>query len=488
MQTTEREKTGVAFDEVKIPVDPVNEQIVLAGMLVDEPTRTAMVRRLMPDYFQVKEHKAIFAALQETVRRKLAYDIGTLRTLAKNVDVDYVSQLIEARPSLAVNYDYHVKALLWDFSRANTATGPLNAFVEALRDQLAEPERVRSLAKQVYESITENAELKYLRDPAQIVDEQMAAIEARGKVACYSYGIADLDFYETPGANGERIRRMVPGAAPGQITVVTAISGAGKSTIALQMALGLVRQGRRPVIGTWEQTSKTSLEILTCMVLGWSRSYMLQGKSPSGNGKLTLEDLTRFRLTMGKVAKRIRFIDNPFNRNRGEQRNKNSNDRNLDLLQAYLEAAGCDVFIADLWKRSLRNAMPEDEEDAIVRQQAMFEELQIHGILLHQQRFKDIEQRENKRPTREGIKGSGAFVEVADTIIGVHRPCLWTGVDDSILELDVLKARYGIWPLTIQFAWNVDSGNLGKGITIPYDNGSVQKDRRGIGSFFKGKN
>jgi len=169
---------------------------------------------------------------------------------------------------------------------------------------------------------------------------------------------------------------------------------------------------------------------------------------------------------MERIAERIAFLAMPFRRKSGEKPN---NDRNLDILHGYIADSGCEVFIADLWKRLLRDASPEAEEDALIRQQSMAEETRTHGILLQQQRLKDVEQREDKRPTREGIKGSGAWIEVPDTIIGVHRPALWKRMDDNKLEGIVLKQRYGKWPLAVEFDWDAERGSITGGRPIDYD-------------------
>jgi hypothetical protein len=169
---------------------------------------------------------------------------------------------------------------------------------------------------------------------------------------------------------------------------------------------------------------------------------------------------------MSTIAKRVYFLDNPFRRRSGE---KSSNERNLDIVQGYIADSGAEIFVGDLWKRCLKNTEPDEEEEALIRQQAMVEELQVHAILLQQQRLKDIEQRQDKRPTRDGIKGSGAWVEVPDTILGVHRPFLFKNVPDDRLELFVLKQRYGRWPLGIEFGWNADCGAIAGGKPIEYE-------------------
>jgi hypothetical protein len=181
-------------------------------------------------------------------------------------------------------------------------------------------------------------------------------------------------------------------------------------------------------------------------------------KSPEGRALL--------RERMGTISRRIRFLANPFRRRPGEKR---SNERNLDILQGYIADSGCEVFVGDLWKRCLCSIEPDDEEEALIRQQAMVEELRVHAILIQQQRLKDIEQRPDKRPTREGIKGSSAWVEIPDTILGVHRPFLFKRVEDNKLEVFVLKQRYGRWPLGIEFDWDPDLGIIRGGRHIEYD-------------------
>ena len=203
----------------------------------------------------------------------------------------------------------------------------------------------------------------------------------------------------------------------------------------------------------------TTLELLACLSLDWSRTDLTEGR-------LTEEQIATLEDRMRALSKWVRFLANPFRRRAGKRR---SNDENLDVIQGYIADSACDVFIADLWKRCLVQTKPDDEEDSLFRQQAMIEEMGIHGILVQQQRLKDIELRPDKRPTREGIKGSGAWTEIADNIFGVHRPHLWKPVPDTVLEIDILKQRYGEWPLAIEFDWDPRRGKITGGKSVEYD-------------------
>jgi replicative DNA helicase len=433
----------------------MNEVVVIAAALADADTRAQLARRLQPDHFLVDEHRATWAVLQEMVRRGLGYDPATFRTLsAGRVDASYVSTLAELRPDLPPNLEHHVGNVLWDRQRASAAKGPVAALLEALRNTREQPDRVRALARQVASSFDGAGDRANLHEPGELVSGHMAEVRRRvAGHACFPFGVDGLDVDES----GRR--RLLPGAAPGMVTVVTGVSGSGKSTFTAHLTLGLARAKRRVLYGAWEMGGGMTLELLACISLGWSRAELIEGKISAAQ-QVELEE------RMHAIARWVTFMRNPFKR---DVRDRADNDRNLDVLQGILADAGCEVFVADLWKRCLRDASPEAEEDALYRQQAMLADMGIHGILLQQQRMKDIEQRADKRPTREGIKGSSTWVEIADNIFGTHRPAQWKSVADDRFQAIILKQRYAPWPLAVEFEWDGDRGRIWGGRTIQYD-------------------
>jgi replicative DNA helicase len=442
--------------EIAVPNDVVNEQVLLAAMLVDEGTCDRILKAVPIDAFYAKEHRALVAALAEMRRRKLSYDPATLARIAgDSVDPRLVEQLGAARPDIPANLDAHVTWALWDQQRAQATRGPIAALLEAVQNPKELPERVRALARQVGHSFEGAAGRgRFLHDPKELVRDQMAKIRARAEGrASFPLGIPGLDLFE----DGKP--RLAIGAMPGKCTVVTALSGSGKTTLTANLALGLGRQRRRVLWGAWEVDGGMNLETMATISLGWSRSAVLRGE-------LSPEDLITFEERMHAIGKQVMFMRIPFRRNAGE---RNTNAGNLDVVQAHVEESGCDIFIADLWTRCLADKRPEAEEEALFRQQAMLEETQVHGILLHQQRSKDIEQRPDKRPTREGIKGSSALLEVADTMIAPHLPALWKNIPDDKMEVFVLKQRFGKWPLGVELEWDGDRGSIAGGRSIPYN-------------------
>ena len=237
------------------------------------------------------------------------------------------------------------------------------------------------------------------------------------------------------------------------------VHNSGKSTFTCHLVLGMARQMRTILYGAWETQGGPTLELMACLALNWSRSRLQVGS-------LSEDELVKLEAAMRQIGKQVRFMKNPFRRTVGEKR---SNEKNLDLVQNLIADSGCDVFVADLWARCLVSRRPEEEEEALFRQQAMLEEMRVHGVLVHQQRLKDLEGRPDRRPTREGVKGSGSYIEVADTVFGIHRPALFKKLDDTTLEAIILKQRKGKWPLAVEFDWDADFGSIDGGRSMDYD-------------------
>jgi replicative DNA helicase len=461
-------------EEIKIPVDLAGEQVVIAAAVVSEERRPSLVRRLTVDHFQHPKHRAAWECLTELVARDLAYDPATVRSLfGEKVDVEYLGQLADARPEPAADLGHHVDRVLWDSARSNATRGPLPALLDALRDPHSSPEKVRQLGRQLAEALGEFRDRRYLRDPSAVVHELADELAERRKgIAIYPYGLKALDVDERT-----KSARLIPGCKPGQVTVITGVSGSGKSTIACRIVDGQRRRKRRVLYGAWEPGSVASLELVAIMSLNreearhavFDPSYVPHAYSRSAflSGRFTDEEEKAVLARSSEVGALVRFLDNPFGRMRGEER-RGANDRHLDLLHQLIADSAADVFVADLWDRCLRDADPEEEKQALFRMQGIAQETGCHVIMLAQQKLKEIEQRVDKHPTRDCIKGSSAWVDIADTILGAHNPAQWKDIPAEVAEVDVLKQRWGPWPMRVEIKWDPDLGRYGEGETVTY--------------------
>jgi len=461
--------------DLVVEVDFVNEHVLLAAGIVSREHRRDLVKRVPAESFQDDQHRAGWRALRELESQGLEFDPATFaKLLPATADVAYFVQLAELRPDPPANLEFHVEALAWDRQRVSAARGPIKGLLEAINDPTAPKERVRALARHVGESFDGGAGAgRWLHDRGDLVRDQMADLDARiaGR-ASYPYGIAGLDEYES-GASDDRgrdiggTRRMLPGAAPGMVTMIAGQSGAGKSTFAAHISLGQVRQKKPGMYCAWEPKGGMTLELMACISLKWSRSSLIQGLDQrDGRSPMPPDQRVQLEDRMHLISRWVTFMRNPYRRQRSERA---TNMGNLDILQEQLASVpGCKWFICDLWDRCLEEDKPSDEKKALFRQQAMAEEMDMHCVLLAQQR-KDVEGRQDKRPTREGITGSGAWTQVADTILAPYRPGQWKRVLDDKIELHILKQRWGRWPLSVEFDWDGDKGSIANGRSVEYE-------------------
>lgn len=440
--------------------DPINERFVVGSAIASSEILKRLLSTVYPDHFQEKQHRLIWEALREIGHRKLVPSPHAIVQMVEGIDFEYLTTLIEEHPKEVPNINFHLDRLKWDRTRIQGLTGPIDALVRELNNPQAEFDRVRSLARQVSSHFDRTADTKFLLDPIEL--SEMATRERQKRregIAVFKYGVPGLDDYE-PEPSGYVRPRLLPGAAPGKMTVIVGVPGSGKSTFTASMILGIARSKRKVLVGAWELEPFYNLELLAGMSLGLKREDVLIGN-------VTDEQHTAMHARQLAISKYVQFFENPFNRVRKARSN---NEQNLDLIQSYLESSGCEVFVADLWRRCLTTIEPNDEERALIRQQAMLQELRIHGILVQQLNIKDTERTSNQRPSRDLIKGSGSWIEVADTILGVHRPSQSKPtLPENELEVFVLKQRYGRWPLGIQFSYDSETGVVSGGKSMSQD-------------------
>lgn len=458
--------------------DAVNEQFIIAASMANVEIRKKLINGIAHDIFQIQQHQQIWKAITELTKKNLEFDFATLHLIDGEIDIEYLQKLNENCPDVPPNLDFHIRNLKWDKVRADTIQGPLAELIAGLKNPKETQEHIKTLAKSIVSCI-EVQDKQIIRDNNVLISDQITDLKIRKNgVAVYSYGIESLDKDE----NG--IQRMLPGAKPQMVTVVTGLSGAGKTTTVAQMVLGIARQysahykstgiKKKILFGAWETGAGPMIELMACLSLGIPRRDTIMGN-------ITDQQIDSIERVQKGICEYVKFIDNPFQRKRSEKRR--TNDYNLDLIQSYIEDTGCSIFVADLLQRAFVEKDPEKEESALFRFQAMMQETICHGIVCHQMRLKDVEQRADKKPTRESLKGSSAWIEIADTVLGVHRPGKFLPVLDKTIEISILKQRYGEWPLCVEFDLDPKVGIITNGKTIDY-NRSLAIDKLENGDSF----
>ncbi len=453
-------------DVKQIAVDPINESAVIAAVIVDAEARRKYIN-LPPDVFKFPGHADAWRALQELFARGMSYDPVAVHNLSAGaVDTQRIDAYLVARPEVPPNLSHYVDRLLFDAKIIEAGKGPVNELLLAMQDKRADPDKLRQLARAVGSAFDGVGSSKYMRSAADVLEQHRQVLSARRQGRrSYLYGIDGLDLYGDEDFDEREGRRrclggtprLIPGAGPGMMTIVTGISGSGKSTSAAKMILSWAEAKEKVLWGAWEVDGGHSLELPAAMSLGWSLSDVR-------TGEYTEEQQRELEAEMERLGQFVKFMELPFDRRTGDRGPRN--ERNLDIIQQHIADEKPVHFVADLFNRALTETKPDEEARAVYRMQAILQEERCHGLLTHQLTLKDIEKREDPRPTRDALKGSAAYVEAADTILAWYRPFLHKSVPDTTVECLVLKQRYGKWPQYIELDWNAEFGVIENGRTV----------------------
>ena len=227
----EEERAEVTF---KVRHDATVEQVLVAAALVDRAAR-AKLAKVLPhhDKFHSPQFAAAWAYVLELERRNLDHDPALMgRLVGERVDAEYLGKLLEAQPDPPADLRPYVDALLWDDVRVRAAKGPGSLLLEALADP-SQKERTIALARQFAACFEGKAGAgRYLADGEDLVRSSMTDLDERiaGR-SSFPFGIETLDYYEDGYRNSRGVDlggtcRMIPGAAPGRITIIAGNTGA----------------------------------------------------------------------------------------------------------------------------------------------------------------------------------------------------------------------------------------------------------------------
>lgn len=457
---------------VTIPVDTINEQIVVAAALVDAQVRDQYVLKESPSLFSDVDHGLIWEGMRVVLQRGKGFDLQQLHAeISGKVKIEYLQQLQARYPKAPINMAQHMTRLHWDHARKQAAEDSVSDFLRALKDPTESPVTVQGMAERVLRSLQVQLDRNFMHNSKLVVAKQKEQLRLRRiGTACYPYGIKEIDFYP------DGRHRMIPGADPGGITLITGASGAAKSVMAGKFGLQQARMGRKVLLGAWEMGAGNMLEMMA------AQSYttpMPDGSAPAGGlnkilgsrynistGTLREVELTEFAERMEAIAEWVRFFDPPFHNDPGKQF---TNEQSLAELYRMVADSGCEVVIYDLWERCIPDGSPGPERRALFTQQQIHKRTNTHGMLVCQQKIKEIERTADKRPTRESILGSSAWVEIADTIFGIYRAATARAIPDDTIEVLVLKQRFGKWPQALQFTWDGDLMTLSNGRDVEFE-------------------
>ncbi|HEX8487403.1 MAG TPA: DnaB-like helicase C-terminal domain-containing protein, partial [Propionibacteriaceae bacterium] len=285
------------------PQDVAAEQCVLGAMMISKDAIADVVESLRGVDFYRPAHEQVYDAILDLYGRgKPADAITVAAELTKRGEIGrvggavYLHTLLASVP-VAANAGYYAeivreKGILRRLLDASIRIGQMSYAAQGDVDMIVD----RAQAE-VY-SVTErraSEDYKPLSELMQPTLDEMESIESRGAgLAGVPTGFAELD-------------DLTNGLHPGQMVIVAARPGAGKSTLALDLARSAsIKNGLTSAIFSLEMSQ---LEI-TMRLLSAEASVAL---GHIRGGKMTEQDWTRVSTKMGQVSEAPMYIDDSPN-------------------------------------------------------------------------------------------------------------------------------------------------------------------------------
>ena len=413
------------------PQDHTAEQSVLGAMLLSKDAIADVVESVRGTDFYRPAHETVFDAVLDLYGRGEPADAVTVAAelqrrgeLARAGGAPYLHTLVAGVP-IAANAGYYAqivreKSILRRLVDAGTRIAQMGYAEQGDVDDVvdaAQTEVYNVSERRTSEDYLPLAEVL----PATI--DEMEAIESRdGRSGGVPTGFADLD-------------ELTNGLHPGQMVVVAARPGAGKSTLGLDLCRSAsIKHGLSSAIFSLEMNR---VEISMRLLSAEARVSLQEMRT----GKLSETSWQKLVRRMGDVSSAPLFIDDSANLTMMEirakaRRLKQRHDLKLIVID-YLQ----------LMTSGKRVESRQVEVSEFSRQiKLLAKEIEVPIVAISQLN-RGPEQRNEKKPMLSDLRESGAIEQDADMVILIHRPDMYEREHERAGEADLIVAKHRAGPI-----------------------------------------
>ncbi|MER7115515.1 replicative DNA helicase [Saccharomonospora azurea] len=417
------------------PQDIQAEQSVLGGMMLSRDAIADVVEVLRPGDFYRPAHQAVYDCILDLYGRGDPADPVTVSAelerrgeLARLGGAPYLHTLIATVPT-AANAGYYArivaeKAVLRRLVEAGTRIVQYGYGADGGGGDVNEVvDRAQAAVYEVTERRT-SEDYVALEELLQPTMDELDAIASRGgRSLGIPTGFTDLD-------------EVTNGLHPGQMIIIAARPGIGKSTLGLDFARSCsIKHGMTSAIFSLEM-SRT--EIMMRLLSAEAKVRLADMRA----GRMTDDDWTRLARRMSDLDHAPLFIDDSPNLTMMEirakaRRLKQRNDLKLIVVD-YLQ----------LMTSGKRVESRQQEVSEFSRQlKLLAKELEVPVVAISQLN-RGPEQRTDRKPMLADLRESGSLEQDSDMVMLIHRPDAWERDDPRAGEADLILAKHRAGPTT----------------------------------------
>lgn len=421
------------YDNLRVPPhDLLAEQSTLGGMLISKDAVADVLQSTISSDFYIPKHEIIFSTIRDLYADGSPTDvIAVTNALTKSGNLqkaggaDYLHELAGSVPT-AANADYYAhivseRAVLRRLVAAGTRIAQIGYAAEG---------DVADIVNQAQSEIYSVASGKLTEDYVSLSSAIMSAHNemetAHNKsdtLTGVPTGFADLD-------------SLTNGLHAGQLIIIAARPGIGKSTLALDFARHVSIDHNMTALLFSLEMHRTEIAMRLLSAESGVRLQQMR------TGKLGDNDWVRIARTQARVADAPLYIDDSANMSLIDIRAK---------CRRLKQTADLKLVIVDYLQLMSSGKKVESRQQEVAEfsrsLKLLAKELNIPVIALSQLN-RNSEQRSDKRPVLSDLRESGSLEQDADMVILLHRDAAYDK-DNSQPDADFIIAKHRNGPTDV---------------------------------------
>ncbi|MCI0560089.1 MAG: replicative DNA helicase [Nitrososphaera sp.] len=416
------------------PSDRDAERATLGVAILDPNNRdvvSKLVNKLKPEDFYDNKHRVIFRAIGKMFVDEKPIDLITLCAHLKDSDEiglagggAYVSSLLDDMPMVAMVPEYadRVSAL----SKVRTISDLSAKLYAKSVEPGAGADELLDLAFNALHSVSDSSKSSGIKDAASLVSEQIEKIGSSvpSSLSAIRTGYTNLDM-------------LTGGLFPGEVTVIAARPGIGKTALAMNIGINAARDGVPVIVYSLEMSSESLIQRMMCSMTSVNALDLRRNALYDDDKKRLYGAWDYFKNLPMWINDNPRLSPPQIAADVRDAMRKHKTDRSLVVID-YLQLMQDSAFE--------RND-PTNRQQEVTRLsrglKLAAKSLRVPFIVLSQLN-RSVESREEQKPRLSDIRESGSVEQDADNVLFLYKDdTSFINDDCDMVHCSLAKQRSG---------------------------------------------
>lgn len=417
----------------EVPIDLHNEQMILASMMQDDDASAYFISNLRRSDFIGQRHRVLFTALadmkglsfsEDTLLQVLKQGGSTVKEVGGFSYVKTINSEYSLLPKK--NWRKHADDLRLSSAKIKMWRELSPKLDASLRDHSAGVDEIDTLLSEFKGELSSHKSIA-LWNGDSLGDSYMEHLKDRQSGGHFvPLGLPELD------------AELTEGFARRKVSVIAARPGMGKTTTVSNIIYRVAHgQNKRILVGAFEAGRYSMMDSWVSQLTKIPLTKLIREPHT-----LTRRERVQIKAATKKILK-------------GNLINLWDGDCRFEQLEKYLSIKDWDVVVLDLFERMLGRIEPGHITLRLSQIQQLAKDYDTHISLVHQLN-RGAAGKSSKRdmsrvpppPTMIDLKNSGAFEEVADLILLLHRDAYYNvdlaGTSQDVVNINIAKQRWGM--------------------------------------------